>query len=64
MEGDAEAVNFVAHSLEKAQGLALFVDVERERVVGDVDFFEALGDADDGHLAVEVEVFEGLDGHA
>ena len=62
VEGDAEAVRFVADTLEHLQGLGIPVDKQRIRVPYPDYFFQPLGQADYRHAVQDAQFGEGLMG--
>ena len=58
MEGYAETVGFVAGVLYDFQRFGVLVEVERNVVAGEEDFFEPLCDAYNLHFANQSQFFE------
>ena len=54
----AKAMCFVAQVLYHAQGFRFLVEIERHRIVGIIQLFEAFGNADDGDGATQTQLFE------
>ncbi len=57
-----EPVGFVAHVLNDAQRWGSLVEVNGQGIAGEVEFFEAFGDADHGDLAPKTEFVQGFEG--
>ena len=59
---NTKTVRLITQMLYQTQRLGVFIDIERRTISREIDFFQTLGNTDDGNLAPQAQLFQRREG--